>query len=151
MSPRYLQKPSQGATRAKRNDFEHCYFVLFFAINLEHLASQDGPKTAKEPPNPELSEAPMMAPEWLPGGSQGPRGPPRWLPTAPRDLPGAPRWPQGPRRSSWVAPKGLQAFRGPPESCPGGPEQLEKYGFTMGKLHFFIYCVLALLEHMVAL
>ena len=50
MTQRALQKPSHGVTMAKRNDFETCYFVLFFVANLEHLASQDGPKTAKKRP-----------------------------------------------------------------------------------------------------
>ena len=48
--PTWLQKPSQGATIAKRSDFEKCCFVLVFTAFLEHLASQESLKTAKKPP-----------------------------------------------------------------------------------------------------
>ena len=50
MSQHGLQKPSQGATIAKRSDFEKCCFVLVFTAFLEHLASQESLKTAKKPP-----------------------------------------------------------------------------------------------------
>ena len=35
---------------AKGRDFENCCFVLFFAIVLEHVPSQESPKTEKQPP-----------------------------------------------------------------------------------------------------
>ena len=45
-----LQKPPQGAARAKKNDFENRRFVLFFAALWEHRPSQKSPKTAKKLP-----------------------------------------------------------------------------------------------------
>ena len=50
MSKDGLQKPSQGATIAKRSDFEKCCFVFVFTAFLEYLASQESLKTAKKPP-----------------------------------------------------------------------------------------------------
>ena len=50
MSPDCLQKPSQEAPITKRSDFGNCGFVLIFAVHLDQLASQEGPKTAKKPP-----------------------------------------------------------------------------------------------------
>jgi hypothetical protein len=50
MSQNEFQKPSQGATRAKKNDFENHRFVLFFAALWEHRPSQESPKTARKPP-----------------------------------------------------------------------------------------------------
>ena len=50
MSQDGLQKPSRGATIAKRSDFEKCCFVLVFTAFLDHQASQESLKTAKKPP-----------------------------------------------------------------------------------------------------
>jgi hypothetical protein len=49
MSQDCLQKPSQGATRMKSKDFEHCCFVWFFAAVLEHQSSQTAEKPPKMP------------------------------------------------------------------------------------------------------
>ena len=78
---------------AKSNDFENCCFVLFFAVNLEHLASQVGPKTAKKPPKvlleshqepfqkdpeskPSACQPPARISTGSPGASRSSRAPP---------------------------------------------------------------------------
>ena len=50
MNQNGFQKPSQGATRTKRNDFENCGLVLFFAKVWELRPSQESPKTAEKAP-----------------------------------------------------------------------------------------------------
>ena len=50
MSQHCLQKPPQGAKRAKKNEFENHRFVLFFAIVWEHRPAQESSKTAEKPP-----------------------------------------------------------------------------------------------------
>ena len=94
MSQHGLQKPSQGATIAKRSDFEKCCFVLVFAIFLEHQASQESLKTAKKPPKvpPDGHQEPfqkrvhflsqLCAPKWPQNGLQncsksGPKNDPK--------------------------------------------------------------------------
>ena len=56
-----LQKRSQIAKKAKRNDFEKSRFLLFFATFFEHEASQESLKTAKKPPKmvPESNQEPF--------------------------------------------------------------------------------------------
>ena len=50
MSQHGLQKPPQGAKRAKKNEFENHRFVLFFAVVWEHRPAQESSKTAEKPP-----------------------------------------------------------------------------------------------------
>ena len=82
MSQRGIQKPWEGAMMAKSNDFENCCFVLFFAVNLEHQASQESPKTAKKPPklppngHPEAVQ--KMVPFWTPISTR--KVTPNWAP-----------------------------------------------------------------------
>ena len=48
MSQNGLQKPPQGAKRAKKNEFENHRFVLFFAVVWEHRPAQESSKTAEK-------------------------------------------------------------------------------------------------------
>ena len=125
-----LQKPSQGATTAKRNDFETCCFVLVFAVNLENLAPQDGPKTAKKPLKVllERHQEPFQKASLQPASPLHVLVPD--LPRASRRLPGAsqrflrlsncsgvaPRWLPGAPGASQVAPRGSQVA---PRCLPG--------------------------------
>ena len=142
MSPNCLQKPSQGATIAKSSDFEKFCFVLFFAINLEHQASQDSPKTAKKPPKvppdghqepfqkaslqpasplhvlvPDLPGASMAGGSRAPPGARGFQMAPEWLPGGSQRLPAAPR-------NSQVAPRWLPgASQGLPDGSQVAPRE----------------------------
>ena len=81
MSQHGIQNLWEGAMMAKSNDFENCCFVLFFAGNLEHQASQESPKTAKKPPklppNGHQEAVQKMVPFWTPISTQKmtPKGP----------------------------------------------------------------------------
>ena len=74
MSQDGLQKPSLGATIAKRSDFEKCCFVFVFTAFLDHQASQESLKTAKKPPKvpPDGHQEPFqkrvhfLTPLWAP-------------------------------------------------------------------------------------
>ena len=70
MSQHGIQKPLEGAMMEKSNDFENCCFVLFYAVNLGHQATQESFKTAKKPPklppngHPEAVQ--KIVPFWTP-------------------------------------------------------------------------------------
>ena len=93
MSQHGLQKPSQGATIAKRSDFEKCCFVFVFTAFLDHQASQESLKTAKKPPKvpPDGHQEPFqkrdyfLTPFWAPKCLQN--GLQKWSKSCPKSGP----------------------------------------------------------------